>query len=242
MSNIFLIERKNIGNFKIKNNSLVYSLNKNYNSNYVELGFIISNKKYFFSKLNNKNVSLNKYFNKFIDDNKYSFSLSEEKYYSIGDVKRLAETKKYLKKKKVILIDRDGIINKKANKGHYITNCNELIFLKDNIKMMQKLSSIGYSFIIITNQAGLNRNMITNKNYKKINIKIKQYFNSKNISLLDIFHCPHHWDDNCKCRKPKNGMFLSASSKYSFRLIKLFILVIKFLIIMLQLILIVLVL
>lgn len=214
----FLLKEKNIGNFKIKNNSLVYSVNKNYNSNYVELGFIISNKKYFFSKLNNKNVSLNKYFNKFIDDNKYSFSLSEEKYYSIGDVKRLAETKKYLKKKKVILIDRDGIINKKANKGHYITNCNELIFLKDNIKMMQKLSSIGYSFIIITNQAGLNRNMITNKNYKKINIKIKQYFNSKNISLLDIFHCPHHWDDNCKCRKPKNGMFLSASSKYSFRL------------------------
>ena len=121
-------------------------------------------------------LSLNKYFNKFIDDNKYSFSLSEEKYYSIGDIKRLSETKKYLKKKKIILIDRDGIINNKANKSHYITNCNELIFLKDNIKMMQKLSSIGYSFIIITNQAGLNRNMITNKNYKKINIKNKEIF------------------------------------------------------------------
>ena len=34
-------------------------------------------------------------------------------YYSIGDIDRLKKTRSYFKPKKIILIDRDGVINKK---------------------------------------------------------------------------------------------------------------------------------
>ena len=34
------------------------------------------------------------------------------------------------------------------------------------------------------------------------------------INILDLFFCPHHWDENCGCRKPNAGMFFDASRKY----------------------------
>ena len=39
-------------------------------------------------------------------------------------------------------------------------------------------------------------------------------FKSKNIDILDVFHCPHSPNDKCQCRKPLPGMFLEAQKKY----------------------------
>ena len=43
-----------------------------------------------------------------------------EEYQSVSDPVRWKKTEYYLKPKKIILIDRDGIINRKADKGKYI--------------------------------------------------------------------------------------------------------------------------
>ena len=40
------------------------------------------------------------------------------------------------------------------------------------------------------------------------------------INILDLFFCPHHWDENCGCRKPNAGMFFDASRKYTINLSK----------------------
>ena len=33
-----------------------------------------------------------------------------------------------------------------------------------------------------------------------------------------MYVCPHHWEDNCDCRKPKPGMLFQASKDHLFRL------------------------
>ena len=38
------------------------------------------------------------------------------------------------------------------------------------------------------------------------------------INIIDIFICPHHWDDNCECRKPKTGNFIKAAVKHNLNL------------------------
>ncbi|SVD37070.1 uncharacterized protein METZ01_LOCUS389924, partial [marine metagenome] len=38
------------------------------------------------------------------------------------------------------------------------------------------------------------------------------------IEILDIYICPHHWNENCDCRKPQPGMFFKASNDWQFRL------------------------
>ena len=217
----FLLKKKQNGNFTFsKNNELIYSNNKNKNFKYTELGFILARKKFIFKNINSENKNFNQNFNRFLISKSYTYNIIEQDYYSIGDIQRLALTRNYLSRKKIILIDRDGIINKKPKRGHYVTSWNNLILIKKNIEMMKTLSNEGYSFIIISNQAGLNRNMIKKNKFNELNNKLKLFFTKKNINILSSYYCPHHWIENCECRKPKNGLFIKASKEYLFRLDK----------------------
>ena len=40
------------------------------------------------------------------------------------------------------------------------------------------------------------------------------------IKIIDLYFCPHHWNDQCSCRKPQAGMFFDASKKYKINLSK----------------------
>ena len=42
------------------------------------------------------------------------------------------------------------------------------------------------------------------------------------INLLDIYVCPHHWDEKCFCRKPMPGLFLNAQKDLSLDFSKIF--------------------
>jgi D-glycero-D-manno-heptose 1,7-bisphosphate phosphatase len=124
----------------------------------------------------------------------------------------------YLTAKKIILIDRDGVINEKVKKGNYVTSWKDFIWIKDTLLAMESLSNDGYSFIIITNQAGIARKKMTSADLNNIHNKMLDYLKIKGINVLDVYTCPHHWNENCDCRKPKPGMLIKASIDYSFRL------------------------
>ena len=53
-----------------------------------------------------------------------------------------------------------------------------------------------------------------------IHKKMIMELNKFNINILHIYSCKHGWYDDCNCRKPKPGMFYSASKKFKFRLDK----------------------
>ncbi len=217
-----LIIKKTPGNiyFDRKTKSFRYFSKRSKNNHYVELGCMIINKDFIFKFLNNNNVSLSE----ILETVSFSYPITIKEiinsYYSIGDKKRLKKTKELLLSKKIILIDRDGVINKKKKKGFYVSKWDQMDFIKDTIKSLISMSKKGYKFIIISNQAGLSRNMIKKNDYKKINLNLKKMFKNLKINLLNIYTCPHHWDDKCFCRKPNPGLFFKASKKYNFRLDK----------------------
>ena len=217
-----LITKKKPGNifFDQSKNIYEYSIKRDSKNEYVELGFMILEKKYIFQYLSNKNTSFNKTLLKISNDKLLGAKEVYNSYYSIGDIDRLKKTRSYFKSKKIILIDRDGVINKKRPKGKYVTKSSELEFIDDTINAMKFLSNRNFKFIIITNQAGIARGTIKNYQLDQINNKIFKYFKSININLLDIYICPHHWDTNCFCRKPNPGLFFLSSKKYKFRLDK----------------------
>ena len=37
---------------------------------------------------------------------------------------------------------------------------------------------------------------------------------------MEVYVCPHHWEKDCYCRKPKPGLFYQASRDWSLRLDK----------------------
>ena len=214
------IHRKEIGNIRLKDDKYVECYDQERSSqglNFVEVGYIVADKSVLLNEIKPYS-SLTESIKNITNKGKSSYIYCQSKYQSISDLIRLKETEKHLQSKKIILIDRDGTINKRAAKMDYIKNWDDFEFIEDSVIAMEKLSNLGFKFIVITNQAGVSRGIIDINTLNDIHQKMVSNLSKRNINIIDIFFCPHHWDSNCLCRKPMPGMLLKASKKYNFNL------------------------
>lgn len=114
--------------------------------------------------------------------------------------------------RKVVFLDRDGIVNKDTN---YLYKISDFQFSTGIIDTCLYLLDLDYQLIIVTNQSGIARGYFNIQDYTKLTKWMLAKFSEKGIEILDIFFCPHGPDSNCFCRKPKPGMLLQASTKYN---------------------------
>lgn len=121
-----------------------------------------------------------------------------------------------IKVKKIIFLDRDGIINKKPPKADYVKSWNEFHLLPGAIESLQLLTKNKFQIFIITNQAGVSRGFMTEDDLNKIHENLLNLLQKNNIKVMKIYYCPHGWSDECDCRKPKPGMLLRAAEEFSF--------------------------
>lgn len=119
---------------------------------------------------------------------------------------------------KAIFLDRDGTIN--DNKDGYTHKIEDFEFLPGVIEGLKKLSKTDYLLIIVTNQSGIGRGMFTHDDFKKLSEWLLSEFNKEGIKITKIYHCPHHPDDDCDCRKPGIGLFLQAVKDFGINLSK----------------------
>ena len=115
--------------------------------------------------------------------------------------------------KKIAFVDRDGVINKKAPPHQYITKAEDFHFNDGVFELLADLISHGFELIIITNQRGIARQMLTEQDLDAIHTFMRDKLKQRGIELLDIFYCPHE-KDSCNCRKPRPGMLEQACAKY----------------------------
>lgn len=144
--------------------------------------------------------------------------VTDQVYYSIGNLERLPVTESYLKKKKIVLLDRDGVINRKAPKADYIKTIDEFSFLPGALDAIALLVANEYHIYIISNQAGIARKKMTVDDLQSIHTFMNKEIESAGGRIDGIYYCPHGWDDNCTCRKPKPGLIFSASRDHQFQL------------------------
>ncbi|MBN1468007.1 MAG: D-glycero-beta-D-manno-heptose 1,7-bisphosphate 7-phosphatase [Fusobacteriaceae bacterium] len=200
-------------NMKVDNEGYVLLYDKKRqeeNLSGVDIGFFIVNKT-IFKDMPNTNFSFQKeILPKLINKKLLAGYLTDHRYFSIGNLERLPMTSKFLEPKKVIFLDRDGVINKKAQKADYVKKWEEFEFLPGAIEAMEILNKNNYKIYIITNQAGIARGMMTLEDLKKIHKNMKIKLAKHDIKINDIYYCPHGWNDGCECRKPKPGMFFQA--------------------------------
>ena len=109
--------------------------------------------------------------------------------------------------KKVIFLDRDGVINQEVNYLHKIENFK---FINGVFKSLRVLQELGYDFIVITNQSGIGRGLYSEKDYLLLDEWMKKEFEKNGIRILHSIHCPHTPEQKCDCRKPKPGMFINC--------------------------------
>ena len=113
--------------------------------------------------------------------------------------------------KKVVFIDRDGVINKEVCYLHKIRDFEFINGVFDACLYFQRL---GYYLIIVTNQSGISRGYYSEDDFHLVNNWMLEQFSNKGINILDVFFCSHGPESTCDCRKPKPGMFNQANDKH----------------------------
>lgn len=188
------------------------------NLNGVDIGFYILNKKVL-NLLPEENVSFETtVLPKLIGQKQLAGFLTYHKYYGLSNLERIPVIEKFFTAKKVVFLDRDGVINKKAPKADYIKNWGEFVFLPKAKEALKLLHKKGYSIILVTNQPGIARGMMNEKALEEIHQNMQNELKKMRIEIDDIFICQHGWDDGCFCRKPKPGMFFQAAAKHNINL------------------------
>lgn len=111
-------------------------------------------------------------------------------------------------KKKLILLDRDGVIN--YDSPEFIKSPHEWKAIPGSLKAIAMLNQANIRIAIATNQSGLARGYFTEETLNQIHQKMHEELKAEGGMIDKIFYCPHGPHDHCDCRKPKPGMLLKA--------------------------------
>jgi len=181
--------------------------------NGVEIGYALFSKE-IFRYFTEANESFSKVLVRLGAARELAAFVQKHVYYSVSELERLQIVDAYLTPKKILLVDRDGTINRKAPKAQYITQWSDFEVIPETLEGLKRFAASGWSFIIISNQAGVARGMLTEQQVWDIDTKLVELLARNQISVLKSYYCFHHWDENCQCRKPEPGMLIQASQDF----------------------------
>ncbi|MDD3228851.1 MAG: HAD family hydrolase [Oscillospiraceae bacterium] len=116
--------------------------------------------------------------------------------------------------RKAVFLDRDGLINRKAAEHDYIKRWDEFSFLPNVPAAITKLNQAGYLVLIITNQRGIARGLMSAAALQSIHEKMCAELESWGAHIDGIYVCPHDIGQ-CNCRKPDIGLFLQAECDFA---------------------------
>jgi D-glycero-D-manno-heptose 1,7-bisphosphate phosphatase len=112
-----------------------------------------------------------------------------------------------------IFLDRDGVINRRIA-GGYVTRWSEFEFLPRAIDGIVALVSIHAPIIVISNQAGVGKGLVTVENLGDITERFVAAVRDRGGRIDAVYYCPHAPSAECTCRKPKPGLLLQAASDW----------------------------
>ena len=79
---------------------------------------------------------------------------------------------------------------------------------------LTRAKMLGFYNIIISNQSGIAKGLITLSEFEKKRREILSYFNSDGTIIDDFLFCPHSRAEGCRCKKPKTGFIEDSAKKY----------------------------
>ena len=121
-----------------------------------------------------------------------------------------------------IFLDRDGTINDDPG---YLGEPNKVVLLPgagEGLSILKK--RYNFKLIVISNQSGIVRGILTNEMVKNINNKINELLEKFNVQIDDFYYCPYHpefsSEEECRCRKPSPMLIKVAAVEHNIDLSK----------------------
>ena len=118
---------------------------------------------------------------------------------------------------KAIFLDCDGTLIEDPG---YINHPDQVKLLPGVTDALVELMAMGYKLVVVSNQSGVARGLVTEKVLARIHNRLKKLLTEKNASLDRIYYCPYHPDgvvekyrQKSDDRKPAPGMLLTAADE-----------------------------
>jgi histidinol-phosphate phosphatase family protein len=140
--------------------------------------------------------------------------LSDHRYYSVGSVDRLPLTEAFLARRPAIILDRDGVLNRRPPRAQYVRRPEEFEWLPGAREALRLLSERDYRVIVVSNQAGVARGAMTADDVDRVNERMRVESEAVGGRIDAVYYCPHDWDEGCECRKPRPGMLFDAARDF----------------------------
>jgi len=117
---------------------------------------------------------------------------------------------------KAVFLDRDETLNPDPGYIHDPALFEVYPWVPDALKRLQQA---GFRLVLITNQSGVGRGLISAAALESIHQKLNEILKSEGAKPFDLIEaCIHRPEDQCDCRKPKPKLILDASRKLQLNL------------------------
>jgi D-glycero-D-manno-heptose 1,7-bisphosphate phosphatase len=104
---------------------------------------------------------------------------------------------------KLIILDRDGVINHDSNA--FIKSPAEWIPIPGSLEAIARLTNAGYHVVVATNQSGIGRGLLDIETLNRIHEKMHRLVAEAGGFIEAVFFCTDS-DDTSYYRKPNPGM------------------------------------
>lgn len=118
-----------------------------------------------------------------------------------------------------VFLDRDGVLTREMS---YVAALDQLEIFSYTAECVAKIKDNGYLTIVITNQSGVARGLLSEEELRKMNRYLM-----KETGVDAVYYCPHYeqgiipgYAKKCNCRKPQTGMIESACKDFHIDLSK----------------------
>ena len=115
-------------------------------------------------------------------------------------------------------LDRDGVINRKAREGEYVTRWEEMEILPGVAEAIRLLGQAGFRVIVVSNQRCVAKGLITAHEVESLHRRMREALARGGARIDAVYYCPHDIEPPCRCRKPQPGMLLDAARDHDIEL------------------------
>ncbi len=157
-----------------------------------------------------------------VAEGKLGANVSGHRYYSVGSLHRLPITETFFARTPTVILDRDGVLNERPPRAEYVLRPDQFRWLDGALEALQLLRDAGYRVIVVSNQAGVGRGVMTVEDVEKVNDHMRTGATAAGGRIDAVYYCPHDWDEGCRCRKPKPGMLFDAQHDHELDLSRTF--------------------
>lgn len=116
---------------------------------------------------------------------------------------------------RAVFLDRDGTM---IRDKHYLGDPEGVEWFPGARKALRRLHETGYRLVVVTNQSGVARGLIEERDVRSVHERIRRDLRDCGVPLAGIYYCPYLADAPCAeyrrespMRKPAPGMLRRAS-------------------------------